>query len=261
MGFADLHIHSIYSFDGTGTISAILKHVKEHTDLNVIAITDHDNMNGVQKALELSPHYGIEVIPGCEVSTADGHVIALYINRPVQAGLPLTETALEIGEQGGICFAAHPMARGVHSLEFETIKKALENPDVAKVLVGVEAFNGGLIYTRRNPMVEILAQKLPLAQLGNSDSHILETIGQGATEFPGTTASDLKAALFNRTTQPRRGKGLNGAGIIRSYIPRYVLRKLGWTAWNANPQSPMTYVRLSRALASVQIPAQMPGKN
>jgi predicted metal-dependent phosphoesterase TrpH len=47
MGFADLYIHSMYSYDGTASISAILKYVAEYTDLNVIAITDHDSMEGV----------------------------------------------------------------------------------------------------------------------------------------------------------------------------------------------------------------------
>jgi len=57
MGFADLHIHSMYSYDGTASISAILKYVADYTDLNVIAITDHDSMEGVPEALDLAPYY------------------------------------------------------------------------------------------------------------------------------------------------------------------------------------------------------------
>jgi len=69
MGLADLHIHSIYSYDATGSITAILKYAAEQTDLNIIAITDHDTMGGVKEALDLAPAYGLQVIPGMEIST------------------------------------------------------------------------------------------------------------------------------------------------------------------------------------------------
>ena len=42
---ADLHIHSTYS-DGIPTIEQILKHTELHTDLDVIAITDHNVIDG-----------------------------------------------------------------------------------------------------------------------------------------------------------------------------------------------------------------------
>lgn len=248
MGFADLHIHTIYSYDGTCSVSAVLKQVADHTDLDVIAITDHDSLVGVREALNLAPNYGVEVIPGCEVSTADGHLLALFIDRPIHAGLSLVETVLRVGEQGGLCIAAHPMARGASSLRFATIQQALSQPGVDQVLVGIEAFNGGLVYTRRNPLVEAMAQTLPLAQVGNSDAHILQTIGHGSSKFEGQTACELRTALEQATTRVRKGQGLDGFGVIRNYLPRYLLRKLGWVAFNAKPTAPLTYVRLAQVM-------------
>ncbi|HVN54966.1 MAG TPA: PHP domain-containing protein [Anaerolineaceae bacterium] len=248
MGFADLHIHSIYSYDGTCSIPAILKEVKKRTDLNVIAITDHDTIRGNQLAMELAPHYGLEVIPGCEVSTADGHLLALWIDRPIKPGRSLVDTALEIADQGGVCIAAHPMARGTHSLQFDTIWKALQDTRVALCLVGIEAFNGGLVYTRSNPLVAAVATMLPIAKVGNSDAHVLPMIGCGSTEFAGTTAKDLLLALKTGKTTVRQGKGLGGFDVLKTYIPRYILRKIGWVAWNDDPQAPLKYVRLSRAI-------------
>jgi predicted metal-dependent phosphoesterase TrpH len=245
MGFADFHIHSIHSYDGTCTIPAIFKHVAKQTDLDVIAITDHDTIDGIPEALDLGPRYGIEVIPGCEVSTADGHLLALFIDRPIKPNLPLVDTVLMIADLGGICVAAHPLARGTSSLRFETIWKALQNPRVAHCLVGVEAFNGGLVYTRTNPMVAGMAKMLPLAKVGNSDAHVLPMIGRGSTEFEGTTALDLRKALETNQTTVREGKGLDGLDVLKTYIPRYVLRKLGWAAWNAHPEAPVRYVRIS----------------
>jgi predicted metal-dependent phosphoesterase TrpH len=246
MGFADLHIHSMYSYDGTASISAILKYVADFTDLNVIAITDHDSMEGIPEALDLAPYYNIEVIPGCEVSSKDGHVLCLFIERPIPPGLSLLETVLMVGNQGGICIAAHPMAKGVNSLRFETIRQVLKHPVASKILVGVEAFNGGLVYTRGNLSVQQESNSLPLAQLGNSDAHILQMIGQGASYYHGYTSADLKNAIINRTTIPRKGNGLSGSAVLTSYIPRYVLRKLGWVSWNESPEKPIIYAQINK---------------
>lgn len=257
MGFADLHIHTIHSYDGTCSVSAVLKQVADHTDLDVIAITDHNSLAGVREALELAPAYGIEVIPGCEVSTAEGHLLALFIDRPIQAGLSLIQTVQRVAEQGGLCIAAHPMAKGTSSLRFSTIQHALQQPGVNHTLVGVEAFNGGLVFTRRNPLVEAMAQALPLAQVGNSDAHVLQTIGQGSSEFAGRSACDLRTALEHAATRVRAGKGLDGFTVCRSYLPHFFLRKLGWVAFNAHPSAPLTYARLARVLAhGIALPAQ-----
>jgi hypothetical protein len=248
MGFADLHIHSIHSYDGTGSVSAILKHVADHTDLDVIAITDHDTMSGVREAMELAPSYGVEVIPGAEISTADGHLLALFIDRPIQAGLSLLQTLRMVADQGGLCIAAHPMAKYTSSLDFFTIQQALNQPGIDRVLVGVEAINGGLVFTRRNPLIETFARALPLAQVGNSDAHVLLTIGRVSTEFVGSTARELRAALINHSTRIRSGKGLGGLDVIRTYLPRYLLRKLGWVVYNAEPGAPLKLARLNRAM-------------
>ena len=80
MGLADLHLHTIYSYDGTASIQAVLTRARQ-IGLDVIAITDHDEIAGALKALELAPHYGVEVIPGSEITTAEGDLLALFINE------------------------------------------------------------------------------------------------------------------------------------------------------------------------------------
>lgn len=249
MGLADLHIHTIFSHDATGSIPAILKHVAENTNLDVIAITDHNTVRGNRLAMDLGPQYGIEVIPGCEISTRDGHLLALFIDRLIPPGLSLVDTVQRVGEIGGICVVPHPLARGTSSVTGETLHEALAHPGVRDVLVGIEAFNGGLVYTRSNCAALELARSLPLAWVGNSDSHILETIGEGSTSFPGRTALDLRCALESGATRMCEGLGLTGMRAFRHWVPRYMLRKLGWVSWNAGPQMPMKMVRIQRALA------------
>jgi hypothetical protein len=153
---------------------------------------------------------------------------------------------LLIGEQGGIAIAAHPQAKGTSSLSFEVIQQACDHPFASKVLVGVEAFNGGLVYTRSNQTIAEQASQLPLAQVGNSDAHILQMIGQGASYFPGKTALDLRMALKQRQTWVAAYGNLHGAQVLSSYLPKYILRILGWAIWNENPGEPLKYARINK---------------
>jgi predicted metal-dependent phosphoesterase TrpH len=75
MGFADIHIHAIYSYDATTTVRGVLKQASS-VGLNVIVVTDHDDIRGAFDARDLASQYNIEVIPGVEVSTKDGHLLA-----------------------------------------------------------------------------------------------------------------------------------------------------------------------------------------
>ena len=249
MGFADLHIHTMHSYDGTATVPAVLKYVAENTDLSVIAITDHDTLAGIPEALALAAHYNLEVIPGCEITTSEGHLLALFIDRPIKAGLSFIDTIRQVKAQGGLCIAAHPTARGTSSVTFEILQAALRQPDARGVLVGVEAFNAGLVYTRSNPNVAKMSRELPIAQVGNSDAHILKMIGHGASEFPGRSAADLRRALEKAETTPRCGTQLTGLAVLRDYIPHFLLRKLGWVDWNAAPEAPLSLIRLSQIMA------------
>ena len=78
MGLADLHTHTIYSYDGTSSVPAVLKRAKQ-IGLDVLAITAQDEIAGSQKALELAPRYAIQVIPGIEITTAEGDLLAYNI--------------------------------------------------------------------------------------------------------------------------------------------------------------------------------------
>ena len=93
MGSADLHIHTTTGYDGTASVAETLEHVATHTRLNLIAITDHDEIDGALEALALAPRYGVQVIPGIEVSTLDGHLLALEGERMVPPGLALPRTS------------------------------------------------------------------------------------------------------------------------------------------------------------------------
>ncbi len=222
----------------------MLKYTVTHTQLDLIAITDHDEIDGALRAVELGPVYGLEVIPGCEISTRQGHLLALFIQCRVPRSLPLEETVLRVRELGGVCNAPHPGARGANSLSEESLRQALANPLVQNTLLGIETFNASLFHQRSNVTAWGLARSLHLSQVGDSDSHVLKTIGLGATQFPGHTAQDLRAALaLGTTTRLVNYRQPGTLGLIRTWLPMFLLRRAGWVGASAGPHAP---IRLKR---------------
>lgn len=239
MGLADLHIHTTYSYDATSTVRAVLKYAAQRTPLDVIAITDHDEIRGALQALDLAPSYGIEVIPEVEVTSAEGHILALFVTQKIPAGLSLEETVLRAVELGGVCVIPHPMTRGRMGVHPQAIRRALGNPDVAAGLVGVETFNAGLAGAQRDEQAMAECRKLPLAQVGCSDAHINWVIGMGATAFPGRSALELRRALVTSQTQAIGTYQMNWGDLFIRFFPYLVLRHAGWVASNAGPAEPL----------------------
>ena len=216
MGLADLHMHTVYSYDGTASVPAVLARAKQ-VGLDVIAITDHDEIMGALKALAMAPQYGIEVIPGIEITTAEGDLLALFVTQKIKPGRWLIETILDVGEAGGICIAPHPMARetAMKSLSGPSIIRALGHPVASRILIGIETYNATILDRESNLMAQKLWTEYPgIAQAGNSDAHILQAIGSGATEFLGDTAAHPLDALWVGATHVRQGEPMSSAQIL-----------------------------------------------
>jgi len=108
-GKADLHIHSDHS-DGLARIPEIMDHVQENTDLDVIAITDHNTIEGSLFARSLEDMYDFEVVVGEEISSNSGHIIGLFIEEHIPAGLSAGETISRINDQDGVAMIPHPFS-------------------------------------------------------------------------------------------------------------------------------------------------------
>lgn len=244
MGTADLHIHSTYSRDATTTVRAILKQAAD-VQLNVIAITDHDDIRGALEACKLGYQYGIEVIPGVEISTKEGHLVGLFIEELPPAGQSLVDTLTFIGKNGGIAIAPHPFNGLPNSLSMESVVGALTNPRVKTVLKGMETHNMGT--QAFDSTAQKLSIYLPLAKIASSDAHVYWAIGAGRTEFEGKTSHDLRRAIENNATIPIPYQEEFSARAIFSWMRRMALRGFGYASDTSSASQPINTQKLTQS--------------
>jgi predicted metal-dependent phosphoesterase TrpH len=224
MGLADIHMHTIFSYDGTATVPAVLQRASQ-IGLDIIAITDHDEIRGALLAEQLASKFNIQVIPGVEITTAEGDLLALSIRKIIPAGLSLIETVKRVGAQGGFCVAPHPGAggMGMKSLSAYSIYQALSDYEVERILIGIETYNATTLDREGNVAAKLWAERLNVSQTGSSDAHVLEAIGLGATIFPGSSIPDLVAALWSGTTQVRKGPEWGPVQVLGKWVANYLM--------------------------------------
>ena len=244
MGFADLHIHSMHSPDATTTVRAVLKQAAD-VGLDVIAITDHDAITGSLEARELASQYNVEVVTGAEVTTSDGHIVALYVDKLPPMDMPLNDTLLWIGHHGGIAIAPHPFNNLPKSLALESVIGVFNNPRAKGVLKGIEVYN---MATRSfSDTVEKLSVYLPLAKTAASDAHVYWAIGVGRTQFNGSSADDLRKALDKAATIAIPFDGKMPAPPLLSWVRRMFLRRFGYASDATSASSPVNTQRFDRS--------------
>ncbi len=182
---ADLHIHSFsckrltylpFLYDSVQTVNQIIQGALD-TGVQILAITDHDTLAGYKEAARIVQSRGLDLvlIPGCEISSADGHILAYNIETEIPKGLTAAKTIQRIHDQGGYAVAAHPFLMGsLGNLVFELPFDALEG------------FNAAVSLFANFKSIDA-AEKLQLPYLANSDAHQIEEIGRSHMLFPENT--------------------------------------------------------------------------
>ena len=115
----DLHVHTYYSSDSIITPEELVFYAKKR-GLDGVAITDHDRFDSALKIAEESKFF---IIPGIEITSLDGHIVGLNVDKHVPSGLGVDETVDRIHEAGGMAVACHPVAFFKGSLEKHVTSK------------------------------------------------------------------------------------------------------------------------------------------
>jgi predicted metal-dependent phosphoesterase TrpH len=203
---ADLHVHTRLS-DGFASIEQLLDHVEHRTDLDIVAVTDHEDAAGGHRAREAAAKARLrfDVVVGAEVTTLQGHLLALFIEECPRSFRSIERTLEEIHRQGGIAIVPHPMGWLTWSISRRTIDRIQGRGEPGVLFDAMETANpspAGKITAKK---ARALSRRWGLAETGSSDAHHLLHVATGWTEFAGSSPEDLRAAILQGTARPAMG--------------------------------------------------------
>ncbi len=200
---ADLHIHTRVS-DGLATVEQTIDHIAASGALDVVAITDHEDARGGHLAREYaaSRSLPLEVIVGAEVTTMQGHLLALFIEEAPKSFRGIEATLYDIHRQGGIAIVPHPMSWLTRSLSRRTIDRICARNEPGITFDAIELANPSPAGRATGAKATSANRRWRLPAVGSSDAHHLPHIGAGWTDFGGEGASGLRSAIESATTRP-----------------------------------------------------------
>lgn len=177
----DLHLHTHFSADACGSPEEMIGAAKQR-GLSGIAVTDHNTSDAVTHLAERGliredglAVDGFLVVPGVEVSTADGHLLCLGATLPDMKGLPAVEVAGVARERGGICIAPHP---------FDMFRAGIREEILDRLeLSAVETFNAAVTLRGFNDRAAAYAARRGLAATAASDAHHASATGICSTSY------------------------------------------------------------------------------
>ncbi len=191
---ADLHVHTTFSKDSIITPSDLIKYAKQ-SGLNAVAVTDHNSLEGAYK---IAKENEFLVIPGMEVSSLHGHIVALNVKELIPRDMSANDTVDRIHKAGGIAIACHPFAW----LKGSVGKHVTAKFDAVEAL-NSSAFPFGLASRR----AEDLAKLLDIPRVAGTDAHYGPVIGCAYTilESDKTVEGVIKAIMEGRCKPEGQG--------------------------------------------------------
>jgi len=178
----------------------IVNQLFAHPFIKAVAITDHNTVKGYYRVRELASIYqDIVIIPGVEISAAEGDVIILGV-----AGLPPEPWTVEnvisfAHERGGLIVAAHPYREyglGDHARNYKV--------DAIEILNGSSS-------PYANKLAADLAKAIGRPGVAGSDAHKPDELWTAYTEIQASQDVDeiLKAIKKGSVGVVASGKSIH----------------------------------------------------
>ena len=182
---ADLHVHSCASIDGRSSIASLIETAKKR-GLSAITISDHDLCAPLPSCSD------VLLIPGVEITSSNGHILGLFLERSVDfdalGKYPAPLQAIDaIHAAGGLAVLAHPFAP----------PKLSETEILALPLDAIETANArAMLKPGANEKAAALARQAKLPETGGSDAHHADELGGCVTELDcERSLSSMKQAI------------------------------------------------------------------
>lgn len=213
----DSHIHSEYSPDSHAKIDDILKTAKSE-NIDIIAISDHNTVDGTSEVLKKTRNTDILAIPSIEISSTDGHILGFGCEENIPRDLSPEETIDKIHDLGGIAIIPHPYCFYRHGLLCKSDYKDLK-------IDAIETKNARFIVGYCNNKAKKLSKRENLPGLGASDAHYWKFVGDCYSKIDCEKDIDsvIKAILKGKVEA--QGKGTSNILLSKYLFERRVLKK------------------------------------
>ena len=170
----EFHCHTVYSFDSSNHLQQLLQVAKKR-DIQRLAITDHNTIEGALEAKKMDPEL---IIVGEEIVTTKGEMIGYFLQEEVPAYLSLQQTIEMLRTQNAFISIPHPL---------DQMRRGWNIPDLLEILPqidAIEVFNARCLHDSINQRTQAFADEHNLAGIVGSDAHSLDELGLATMLLP-----------------------------------------------------------------------------
>ena len=213
----DSHIHSEYSPDSSSKIDDILD-VAKQKNIDIIAISDHNTVNGTGEVRAKTKNTDILAIPSIEISSSLGHILGFGCEETVPQGLEPQDTIDRIHDLGGLAIIPHPYCFYRHGLLCKSDYNDLK-------IDAIETKNARFIVGYCNHKAKNLSKKENIPSLGASDAHYWKFVGDCYSLIDCEKDIDSVLKSIKKGKTEAHGKGTSNILLSKYLFERNVLKK------------------------------------
>jgi predicted metal-dependent phosphoesterase TrpH len=186
----DLHLHTEVSPCSRSSPDDIVE-AALNRNLDGVAVTDHDTVTGARAVADTAPPE-LEVIVGAEITTSQGHLLALDVQETPDPEIAPLDAIEFVRDRGGISVLAHP---------FDRLRQTYGNKldAIAGAVDGVEVKNSRCLLSRYNRRAHRFAEEHGLSMTGGSDGHFPHEVGRAVTLSEGPVLEAIRCETTNVT--------------------------------------------------------------
>ena len=213
----DSHIHSEYSPDSSSKIDDILK-VARKREIDVIAISDHNTVDGTDEAIRKTRNTDILAIPSIEISSTHGHILGFGCEENIPRDLSPQDTIDRIHDLGGLAIIPHPFCFYRHGLLCKSDYRDLK-------IDAIETKNARFIIGYCNNKAKNLAKNEHIPTLGASDAHYYKFVGDCYSMIDAEKDIDSVLKSIKKGKTEAHGKGTSNILLSKYLFERRILKK------------------------------------
>ena len=213
----DSHIHSEYSPDSSSKIDDILKVAKKE-NIDVVAISDHNTVDGTSEVLRKTRNTDILAIPSIEISSTDGHILGFGCEENIPRDLTPEDTIDRIHDLGGLAIIPHPYCFYRHGLLHKTDYKNLK-------IDAIETKNARFIVGYCNNKSKKLSKSEQIPGLGASDAHYWNFVGDCYSLVDSEKDIESIFKAIKKGNIEAHGKGTSNILLSKYLFEKNVLKK------------------------------------